>query len=92
MSSSESLPYGWIVKDQKLFKKFEFPDFIQAFSFLTSIALEAEKVQHHPEWTQRFHIVEINLYTHDSNGITEKDYSLAETINSYYKIKNSQGS
>lgn len=71
----------WIEKENKLYQKFEFDNFVQAFSFMTKVALVAEKLNHHPEWTNVWNKVEIWLYTHDAgNIVTEKDYKLAAQI------------
>ena len=63
-------------------KKFEFKDFMEAFSFMTQVALKAEKMNHHPEWFNVYNRVEITLTTHDAGGLTDKDQKLADYINS----------
>lgn len=74
----------WITKDNKLEKEFMFKDFIQAFGFLTKIAIEAEKQNHHPEIYNVYNKVKISLQTHDAgNVVTEKDHKLAETIGAF---------
>ncbi len=71
----------WEEKDNYLFRKFEFPDFVEAFAFMTKVALLAEKMNHHPTWTNTYNHVEIRLSTHDAgNTITANDRSLAEKI------------
>jgi len=71
----------WIEKDNQLVKKFEFKDFIEAFSFMTQVAILAEKQNHHPYWTNVYNTVEIFLSTHDAgNIVTNKDRNLAEAI------------
>ena len=70
----------WQLKDEKLFKKFQFSDFAEAFSFMTRVAIIAEKADHHPEWFNVYNRVEIYLTTHDANGISERDFSLAAKI------------
>jgi len=76
----------WISKDNKLEKTFVFKDFVHAFSFLTKVALEAEKQQHHPEIFNVYNTVILKLQTHDAaNVITEKDYSLAKAIDDFYE-------
>lgn len=57
-----------------------FRDFRQAFGFMTQVALLAEKLDHHPEWTNVYNRVEIRLTTHDAGGLSEKDFALAEAI------------
>ena len=58
-------------------KIFKFADFKQAFSFMTSIAMKAEQINHHPEWENVYNNVTITLTTHDKGGITELDYDMA---------------
>jgi 4a-hydroxytetrahydrobiopterin dehydratase len=71
----------WTEKDNKLYRKFEFADFSEAFAFMTRVALEAEKMDHHPLWTNVWNKVEIWLSTHDAGDIvTTKDKKLAERI------------
>jgi 4a-hydroxytetrahydrobiopterin dehydratase len=72
---------GWELKDGKLQKSFRFSNFIEAFSFMTRIALEAEKINHHPEWSNVYNTVTIKLSTHDTGGITDYDIKLANIIN-----------
>jgi 4a-hydroxytetrahydrobiopterin dehydratase len=74
----------WITKDNKLEKEFTFKDFIQAFGFLTKIAIEAEKQNHHPEIYNVYNKVKISLQTHDAgNVVTEKDHKLAASIDAF---------
>lgn len=71
----------WQTIDNKLYKKFEFKNFSQAFAFMTRVAMEAEKMDHHPQWNNVWNTVEIYLNTHDANNtITVKDYTLARII------------
>ena len=74
----------WIIKDsgKKVKKEFKFKSFIEAFSFMTKIAIYAEKKDHHPEWSNVYNRVEICLTTHDAGGVTEKDIDLIEFIES----------
>ena len=73
----------WKETDNKLYMKFEFSDFSEAFSFMTRVALIAEKMDHHPLWTNVYNSVEIWLSTHDAGDIvTEKDKKLAKEIDS----------
>jgi 4a-hydroxytetrahydrobiopterin dehydratase len=71
---------GWELKEGKLQKSFRFSDFIEAFGFMTRIALEAEKINHHPEWSNVYNTVTIKLSTHDAGGITDYDVKLANII------------
>ena len=71
----------WKEKNDKLYQKFEFKTFVEAFSFMTSVALLAEKANHHPTWKNTYKKVEIWLSTHDAGDkITDKDKKLAKKI------------
>lgn len=71
---------GWDFEMDALHTVFEFEDFKEAFSAMTRIAFEAEKLGHHPEWTNVYNTLEIFLSTHDADGVTEKDFELAKII------------
>jgi 4a-hydroxytetrahydrobiopterin dehydratase len=72
----------WQEQDNKLVRDFEFADFSEAFAFMTRVALLAEKMDHHPFWTNVYNKVHIELNTHDAGDVvTEKDRKLAEEIN-----------
>ena len=71
----------WQEKNNSLYKKFDFKDFSEAFAFMTRVALAAEKMDHHPTWTNVYNKVEIWLNTHDAGDtVTEKDRKLANKI------------
>ena len=71
----------WEEKDNTLYRKFQFRNFIEAFAFMTRVAIEAEKMDHHPSWKNVYNTVEIWLNTHDAgNTVTEKDHKLARRI------------
>ena len=71
----------WNEVDNTLYRKFEFKDFSEAFAFMTRVALIAEKMNHHPRWTNVWNTVEVWLNTHDAgNVVTDKDRKLAEKI------------
>ena len=71
----------WIEKKNKLYQKFEFKNFSEAFAFMTRVAIEAEKANHHPEWKNGYNVVEIWLSTHDAGDVvTAKDERLAKKI------------
>jgi 4a-hydroxytetrahydrobiopterin dehydratase len=71
----------WQEIDNKLYKSFKFKDFSEAFSFMTRVALLAEKMDHHPTWTNTYNKVEIWLNTHDAGDtVTDKDRKLADKI------------
>ncbi len=76
----ESVP-GWSLEDGKLFREFNFPSFVEAFGFMASVAIIAEKQNHHPEWFNVYNKVRIHLTTHDAGGISENDFALASSIN-----------
>ena len=61
-------------------KSFKFRDFVGAFSFMSGAALVAERMDHHPEWTNVYNKVEVSLSTHDAGGLTEKDIALAKAM------------
>ena len=74
---------GWQEADNKLYKKVQFKNFSEAFAFMTRVAMEAEKMDHHPLWTNVYNTVEIWLNTHDAGDVvTEKDHKLAKKIDS----------
>ncbi|HSB40756.1 MAG TPA: 4a-hydroxytetrahydrobiopterin dehydratase [Methylomirabilota bacterium] len=68
---------GWAVKDGKLHRELTFPDFTQAFAFMSDVAREADGLDHHPEWCNVYNRVVIDLTTHDAGGITALDFELA---------------
>ncbi len=71
----------WKEEDNKLKKTYEFNDFVEAFGFMTRVAIVAEKMNHHPNWSNVYNSVTIELTTHDEgNIVTKKDRSLAEAI------------
>ncbi len=71
----------WNETKEGLQRSFEFNDFVQAFAFMTKVALIAEKMNHHPNWKNVYNKVEVTLNTHDAGGaITEKDRKLAKAI------------
>jgi 4a-hydroxytetrahydrobiopterin dehydratase len=75
-------PEGWSISaDGKAIERsFRFKDFAAAFAFLTRVALHAEKVDHHPEFTSRWNRVDFHLTSHDAGRVTERDVALAEAI------------
>ncbi|MGH9664336.1 MAG: 4a-hydroxytetrahydrobiopterin dehydratase [Bryobacteraceae bacterium] len=74
--SLTALP-GWTAAGGKLHREFKFPDFVFAFGFMATAALAIEKLGHHPEWTNVYNRVAVDLSTHDAGGITTKDFDLA---------------
>lgn len=71
----------WNYENDSITKQFQFKDFIEALSFVTSVGLEAEKMDHHPDMLMfAWNKVKINISTHSAGGVTEKDFSLAKKI------------
>ena len=69
---------GWTIENGKLHKQFQFRSFIEAFGFMTRVALVAESMNHHPEWFNVYNRVTIDLMTHDAGGISTFDFQLAK--------------
>lgn len=72
----------WGIHQHKLYRHFVFSNFVEAWGFMSQVALLAETMNHHPEWSNVYSRVEIYLTTHDADGISEKDFSLAAQIDS----------
>lgn len=70
----------WAVVSGKLHKQFCFADFVSAFGFMSSAALVAERMNHHPEWFNVYRTVRVDLITHDVSGISERDFALARAM------------
>ena len=77
------VPNGWNFEDggKAIVRTFKFKDFSEAFGFLTRVAMHAEKVNHHPEFTNVWNRVDFRLTSHDAGGVTERDIKLANAIN-----------
>ena len=75
----ESNP-SWIINNKTIKKEFKFDNFIDAFGFMSKVALLSEKMDHHPNWQNTYNKVIIELTTHDKGGITNNDIKLAESI------------
>ncbi len=71
---------SWIIDNKTIKKEFKFDNFIDAFGFMTKVALLSEKMDHHPDWQNTYNTVKINLTTHDKGGITTNDIQLAESM------------
>jgi 4a-hydroxytetrahydrobiopterin dehydratase len=84
-SDLKTLPGKWtLAADHKsIHQSFKFKDFVEAFSFMTHVALLAEKADHHPDWSNSYNKVEITLSSHDAGGLTKKDITLAQAISGF---------
>ena len=71
---------GWTLVAGKLHREYKFKNFIRAFGFMTSVALVAERMNHHPEWSNVYGTVRVDLTTHDVGGISQLDFTLAEKM------------
>jgi 4a-hydroxytetrahydrobiopterin dehydratase len=78
IESRLKLRAGWNLENDKLHRAFTFESFVEAFGFMSQIAILAEKMDHHPEWSNVYNRVEVYLTTHDASGISELDFELAE--------------
>ena len=74
---------GWTLAEDgiSISRKFKFAGFVEAFGFMTQSALHAEKLDHHPEWSNVYRTVDVLLTTHDAKGLTELDFDLATRMN-----------
>lgn len=70
----------WSLHTNKLHREFVFNDFVTAFGFMTQAALIAERINHHPEWSNTYKKIIVNLTTHEAGGISEKDFVLAREM------------
>ena len=78
---ASQLPTGWTHDGAWIRRTFKFADFSEAFGFMSRVALAAEKLNHHPNWSNVWATVEVSLQTHDAGGITELDLKLAAAMN-----------
>ncbi|MCU1499491.1 MAG: 4a-hydroxytetrahydrobiopterin dehydratase [Acidimicrobiales bacterium] len=79
--SEISPPSGWEVRDDRLHRELAFADFAEAFAFMTRVAAVAERLDHHPDWSNSWNTVTIDLVSHDAGRLTSRDVALAEAIN-----------
>ena len=75
----------WDYIDDVLYSSLDFKNFTDAFAMMTRIAFEAERINHHPEWTNTYNNLSISLSTHSTGGVTEKDFELAQVIEAIIK-------
>ena len=80
-----TLSKNWVIEDVFLKGSFVFKNFDDAFSFMKKIAIKCEDMNHHPKWTNVYNKIDVELYTHDSGGITEKDFELSSYMDAEFK-------
>ena len=77
----------WTLEEKTITRDFKFKTFVEAFSFMTAVALEAEKLNHHPDWSNSYTKVSITLTNHEAKGITQVDFDLANKIDRIFTQK-----
>ena len=82
---NQSCQQPWTIESDKLSKSFKFPNFVSAFGFMSQVAILAEKADHHPEWSNVYNRVNIDLTTHEADGISTRDFDLAQAIENISK-------
>ncbi len=75
---------NWTFDGGSIKREFSFENFVEAFSFMTAVAMEAEKLEHHPDWSNAYNKVIISLSTHSEKGVTQNDFDLATKIDGIY--------
>lgn len=75
--------WRWDEAGHALQREYHFPDFTAAFAFMARVALHAEKVDHHPDWSNRYDRVDVRLTTHDAGGVTARDVAFARAIDGW---------
>ena len=80
-----NLSKNWVIEDVFLKGSFVFKNFDDAFSFMKKVAIKCDDMNHHPKWTNVYNKIDIELYTHDSGGITEKDFELSSYMDSIFQ-------
>lgn len=80
-------PDGWSLVEGRLHRELAFADFAEAFAFMTLVALAAEKADHHPDWSNSWNRVVIDLVSHDVGRVTGRDLRLAEAINAIWAAR-----
>lgn len=78
---------GWALREGKLHREYHFPTFVRAFGFMSGVALLAERHDHHPEWSNVYGRVVIDLVTHDAGGVSQRDLTLATAIEALYRTQ-----
>ena len=82
------LSENWVLEDIYLKGSYTFNDFDNAFTFMKEVAVKCEEMNHHPKWTNVYNKIDIELYTHDSGGITEKDFELSSFMDATFQKYN----
>lgn len=82
----KSLP-GWTLGEDRISRSYRFRDFVEAFGWMSSIALVAEQMNHHPEWKNVWATVEVELSTHDAGGLTELDMKMAAKMDELSRLE-----
>lgn len=77
----------WEYRDYTIYAEFEFENFKDCFSAMSRIAFECEAQNHHPEWTNVYNVLKISLSTHDADGVTQKDFDLAQAIEEIVEVQ-----
>ncbi|MBL4584498.1 MAG: 4a-hydroxytetrahydrobiopterin dehydratase [Pseudomonadales bacterium] len=77
---------NWILKNGKLHREYSFLDFVEAFGFMTQVALLSERHNHHPEWSNQYNKVSVDLVTHEADGVTERDFMLAQNMEDIFDV------
>lgn len=80
-----NLSKNWVIEDVFLKGSYVFKNFDDAFSFMKKVAIKCEDMNHHPKWTNVYNKIDVELYTHDSGGITEKDFELSSYMDAEFK-------
>ena len=80
-----NLSKNWVIEDVFLKGSFVFKNFDDAFNFMKKVAIKCEDMNHHPKWTNVYNKIDVELYTHDSGGITEKDFELSSYMDAEFK-------
>lgn len=75
----------WTFDENAIIRDFKFRTFVEAFSFMTAVALEAEKLNHHPDWSNSYNKVSLSLTNHEAKGVTELDFDLANKIDRIFR-------
>ncbi|NEW79018.1 MAG: 4a-hydroxytetrahydrobiopterin dehydratase [Gelidibacter sp.] len=88
--SMKEIDILWVLEGKFIQREIIFKDFVEAFSFMTAVAIVAEKSDHHPNWKNAYNKVTITLNTHDADGLTNKDFQLAKGIDQILKSRHNK--